>query len=497
MRDEIARLTPGLVRTSIPQGQRQSCPAEQPVFKAMEKKKLYIETFGCAMNVHDSEKVAGTLMGMGYEVTPSIEEAGLILVNTCSIREKASEKVFSRLGTLRKSFPGKKVGVLGCVAQQEGARFFQRAPNVNLVVGSASYNRIALLVRELEAGANRIIDITQDDEHCFETEMTQRTSPYRAYLTVIEGCNNVCSFCVVPFTRGPERSRPSDQVLEEVRRLADGGYTEVQLLGQNVNSYCDPLQKRSFADLLGAVAEVRGIRRVRFATSNPQNFVREIVEAIDSHPALCNAVHLPVQSGSTSVLRRMRREYSREEYLSKVEFLRQSPRGIALSTDVIVGFPGETDSEFEETISLLETVGYQQLYSFIYSPRPNTEARARQDDIPAEEKSRRLAFLQDRQREIQVEKSKSMVGKVVEVLVDGFSVKDPDALAGRSTTNFVVNFTGPRRLLGAYASVRITKSGANSLVGEWVPSAANRHVVDPPAVDSTPKGVECGGCHGN
>ncbi|MBZ5536771.1 MAG: tRNA (N6-isopentenyl adenosine(37)-C2)-methylthiotransferase MiaB [Acidobacteriia bacterium] len=463
----------------------------------MEKKKFYIETFGCAMNVHDSEKVAGALIGMGYEATQSIEEAGLVLVNTCSIREKASEKVFSRLGALKKAFPGKKVGVLGCVAQQEGARFFQRAPNVHLVVGSASYNNIPHLIRELESGKNRVIDIHQDDEHCFETEVTQRVNPYRAYLTIIEGCDNVCSFCVVPHTRGPERSRPSDQVIAEVRRLVDEGYTEVQLLGQNVNSYRDPLAKYSFAQLLGTVAEVEGIRRVRFATSNPQNFVREIVDAINSHPALCNAVHLPVQSGSTSVLRRMRREYTREEYQRKVEYIKQSPRGIALSADVIVGFPGETDTEFEETLSLLETVGYQQLYSFIYSPRPNTESLAMIDDVSAEEKSRRLAFLQNRQRELQIERAKSMVGKVVEVLVDGFSVKDPNTLAGRTSTNYVVNFSGPRVLLGRYVKVRVMKSGANSLVGESIDPLFQGNTFSSPMIQTHPEGVELGGPHGN
>jgi len=463
----------------------------------MENKKFYIETFGCAMNVHDSEKVAGTLIGLGYEATRSIEEAGLVLFNTCSIREKASEKVFSRLGTLKKAFPQKKVGVLGCVAQQEGARFFQRAPNVHLVVGSASYNNIPQLIRELESGKDRVIDIHQDDEHCFETEVTQRVNPYRAYLTIIEGCNNVCSFCVVPHTRGPERSRPSDQVVVEVRRLVDEGYTEVQLLGQNVNSYRDPLGRRSFAELLGAVAEVEGIRRVRFATSNPQNFVREIIDAINAHPALCNAVHLPVQSGSTSVLKRMRREYTREEYLRKVEFIQQSPRGIALSTDVIVGFPGETDAEFEETVSLLETVGCQQLYSFIYSPRPNTEALAMMDDVSPGEKSRRLAFLQNRQREIQIERARSMVGTVVEVLVDGLSAKDPAILAGRTSTNYVVNFSGSRALLGSYAKVRITKSGVNSLVGESADAFLQGNTFSNPMIQTHSGGAELGGPHGN
>ncbi len=431
-------------------------------------KKFYIETFGCAMNVHDSEKVAGRLVSLGYEPTSSMEEAELVLFNTCSVREKASEKVFSRLGVLKKTAPGKKVGVLGCVAQQEGAKFFSRASNVNLVAGSASYNNLPHLIQELEFGKNQVIDIRRDDEHCFETGVTQHKSPYRAYLTIIEGCNNTCSFCVVPFTRGSERSRSSDQIIEEVKGLVDRGYTEVHLLGQNVNSYEDPLGKRTFAELLGAVAEVSGIRRVRFATSNPQNFFPEIVEAIDAHPALCNAVHLPVQSGSTSVLSRMHREYTREEYLEKIVRLKRSPRRIALSTDIIVGFPGETEADFEETLSLAEEVGFQQMYSFIYSPRPNTRARQLVDNIPAGEKSRRLALLQNRQREIQIEKAKALVGKTVEVLVDGSSVKAPNNLAGRTSTNYAVNFAGPLRLLGTYVNVRITRSGVNSLVGEWV-----------------------------
>ncbi len=457
------------------------------------KKTFYIETFGCAMNVHDSEKVTGMLTTLGYEAVPSVEEAGLVLFNTCSIREKASEKVFSRLGALKKTAPGKKVGVLGCVAQQEGAKFFKRAPHVNLVVGSAGYNHLPRLIQELESGRDHVIDTSQDDEHCFETEITRHSSRYRAYLTIIEGCNNVCSFCVVPFTRGPERSRASDQVLEEVRKLVDEGYTEVQLLGQNVNSYLDPTGKRSFAELLGAVAEVHGIHRVRFATSNPQNFIPEIVDAIEAHPALCNAVHLPVQSGSTAVLNRMRREYTRDEYLQKVERIQRSPRGIAISTDVIVGFPGESEAEFEETMSLAESVRFQQMYSFIYSPRPNTQALNLADTIPADEKSRRLAYLQNRQREIQIEKAKTLVGRSVEVFVDGYSARDQDVLAGRTTTNYVVNFKGPSSLVGSYVNVRITRSGANSLVGEQLESVTSGNVFGPTTIESRESTAGLGG----
>lgn len=441
------------------------------------------------MNVHDSEKVAGTLRTLGYEPVESVEEAGFVFFNTCSIREKAAEKVFSRLGVLRKTAPQKKVGVLGCVAQQEGTRFFKRAPNVNLVVGSASYHNLPHLVRQVEAGLDQVIDTSQDDDHCFETEITQRLHPYRAYITIIEGCNNVCAFCVVPFTRGPERSRSSQQVLEDVLKLVDAGYTEVQLLGQNVNSYRDPLGRRTFAQLLGAVAEVPGIRRVRFATSNPQNFVPEIVEAIDAHPALCNAVHLPVQSGSSTVLSRMRREYTREEYLRKVAFIRRSPREIAISTDVIVAFPGETEKEFEETVSLVEAVGYQQMYSFIYSPRPNTAAQGFTDTLPAEEKSRRLAFLQNRQHEIQVTLAQRMIGRTVEVLVDGRSVKDENTLSGRSATNYVVNFNGPASLPGQYVHVQILRSGANSLWGLLVEPEGRDNILPDRTIEAISMGT--------
>src|SRR6266849_4230669 len=314
---------------------------------------FFLETFGCQMNDHDSEKVASVLLSRGYRQVETPEAASLILYNTCSIREKAAQKVFSRLGEYRaKQSDGKVIGVLGCVAQQEGEQIFERAPWVSLVCGSASYRKLPEMLAELEAGNHRVTGLDTDTDETFETEMTRRDNPWRAYLTIIEGCDKACSYCVVPYTRGPERSRASDSILKEVRQLADVGYSEVQLLGQTVNSYADPTpRKMRFSELLLAVADVPGIRRVRFTTSHPSDFTPDIVEAIEREPKICDHVHLPVQSGSTKVLRAMQRTYSRDVYLEKISMMRHAKRPIAITTDIIVGFPGETEADFEETLS--------------------------------------------------------------------------------------------------------------------------------------------------
>src|SRR6204780_1178289 len=318
-------------------------------------KTFYLETFGCQMNAHDSEKVIGTLQQQGYRQVQVEEDAGLILYNTCSIRDKAEQKVFNRLNDYKKLHKaGKRFGVLGCVAQQEGEKIFERAPYVSLVSGSASYRKLPEMLRRLEAGESRItgLDDRQTDE-TFETEFTARQNPYRAYITIIEGCDKFCSYCVVPYTRGKERSRTSTSVLAEARRIADLGFTEIQLLGQNVNSYRDPEGKCSFAELLAAVGQVPGIRRVRFTTSHPRDFTQDIVDAIDAVPALCDHVHLPVQSGSTRVLAAMQREYSREEYLERIQWIKSARRPISITTDIIVGFPGEDGEDFEQTSRLV------------------------------------------------------------------------------------------------------------------------------------------------
>jgi tRNA-2-methylthio-N6-dimethylallyladenosine synthase len=431
---------------------------------------FFLETFGCQMNEHDSEKVAGVLLARGYTQVQSPEGASVILYNTCSIREKAAQKVFSRLGEYRlKRKEGQVIGVLGCVAQQEGAEIFERAPWVSLICGSASYRNLPGMIAQLEAGNRRVTGLDTDTDETFETEITRRDNPWRAYLTIIEGCDKACSYCVVPFTRGPERSRASASVLKEVRELAEMGYSEVQLLGQTVNSYADPSgQKMRFSELLVAVAEVPGIRRVRFTTSHPRDFGKDIVEAIEAYPALCDHVHLPVQSGSNSVLRAMQRTYTREEYLERIAMLRGAKRAISVTTDIIVGFPGETEKDFEETLSLMDAAQYDGVFSFKYSPRPNTPALKMEDAIAEVEKGQRLAILQAKQRELQIAKHGELVGETFEVLVEGKSRRE-NQWAGHTSSNKVLNFTSPEKeLLGHYVQVRVTGAGPNSLVGEQV-----------------------------
>ncbi len=441
-----------------------------PGVAAGQRGTFFLETFGCQMNDHDSEKVAGLLLARGYQQVETPEAASLILYNTCSIREKAAQKVFSRLGEYReKQGQGKVIGVLGCVAQQEGEEIFKRAPWVSLVCGSASYRKLPEMLAKLEAGNQRVAGLDTDTDETFETEMTRRDNPWRAYLTIIEGCDKACSYCVVPFTRGPERSRASDSILREVKQLAELGYSEVQLLGQTVNSYADPtLRKMCFSELLLAVADVQGIRRVRFTTSHPSDFTPDIVQAIEQQPKICDHVHLPVQSGSTRVLHAMQRTYSRKEYLEKIAMIREASKPITITTDIIVGFPGETESEFGETLSLLDEAQYDSMFSFKYSPRPNTPSLSMSDSISEEEKGRRLAILQDRQREIQAAKHARLVGERFEVLVSGKSRRE-NQWTGYSTSHRMINFASQEReLLGTYVQVRVTGATPNGLVGEHV-----------------------------
>jgi tRNA-2-methylthio-N6-dimethylallyladenosine synthase len=487
------------------------------------QKTFYLETFGCQMNVHDSEKVVGTLVQQGYRQVETVEQADLVLYNTCSIRDKAEQKVFHRLADYKKlQRQGKKFGVLGCVAQQEGEKIFERAPHVSLVCGSASYRKLPEMLIQLENGlpasglrrplnedevegveagtgsesrkpkaGSPLIRITglddrQTDE-CFETEFTARTNPHRGYITIIEGCDKFCAYCVVPFTRGKERSRTSDSVLAEARQMADLGYTEIQLLGQNVNSYKDPTgkdptgstegksagkpnKKRSFAELLAAVGEVPGIKRVRFMTSHPRDFGRDIIDAIDAVPALCNHVHLPVQSGSTRILDAMQRLYTREQYLERISWMKSAKREIAITTDIIVGFPGETEADLDETLNLLEEVGYDAVFSFKYSPRPNTPAIHLEDAIPDQEKARRLEVLMAKQKEIQSARYKKYIGSTVEVMVEGHN-ESRGQWTGRTAQNKTLNFTAPPSpvpVVGSYVPIRVTGSFPNSLIGEMI-----------------------------
>jgi tRNA-2-methylthio-N6-dimethylallyladenosine synthase len=436
------------------------------------QKTFYLETFGCQMNVHDSEKVIGTLVAEGYQQVSTVNEAGLVLYNTCSIRDRAEQKVFHRLNDYKSlQRQGKKFGVLGCVAQQEGEKIFQRAPYVSMVAGSASYRNLPAMLAQLEAGNHRVtgLDDRQTDL-TFETEFTLRSNPHRGYITIIEGCDKFCAYCVVPYTRGKERSRTSDSVLAEARSMADQGYTEVQLLGQNVNSYLDPSGKKSFAELLAAVGEVQGIRRVRFTTSHPRDFTPDIVQAIDAVPTLCDHVHLPVQSGSSPVLKAMMRLYTREEYLERIAWIKAAKRPISITTDVIVGFPGETGADFEATISLLDQVRYDGVFGFRYSPRPNTPALRMIDSIMEEEKARRLSILLEHQREIQRESYSKQVGSILEVMLEGRNDARGQWI-GRTTQNKTLNFVAPEKKelrVGNYYQVRVTGSFPNSLLGEVV-----------------------------
>jgi tRNA-2-methylthio-N6-dimethylallyladenosine synthase len=456
------------------------------------QKTFYLETFGCQMNVHDSEKVIGTLLQEGYRQVETVEQADLVLYNTCSIRDKAEQKVFNRLADYKKyKKQGKTFGVLGCVAQQEGEKIFERAPHVSLVCGSASYRNLPSMLVQLESAtqaagksgsrkpeAESLIRITGLDDRetdaCFETEFTARTNPHRGYITIIEGCDKFCAYCVVPYTRGKERSRTSESVRAEARQMADLGYSEIQLLGQNVNSYKDPTsdltKKKSFAELLAAVGEVPGIRRVRFTTSHPRDFGRDIVDAIDAVPTLCDHVHLPVQSGSTRVLDAMQRLYTREQYLERIGWIRAAKREISITTDVIVGFPGETEADFAETLDLLEEVGYDAVFAFKYSPRPNTPSLSMEDAIPDQEKARRLEVLMARQREIQTVSYKKYIGTNCEVMVEARN-EARDQWIGRTTHNKTLNFTAPQSAIpkpGSYAPVIVTGSFPNSLLGEMV-----------------------------
>ena len=435
-------------------------------------KTFYLETFGCQMNAHDSEKVVGTLVSEGYRQVPTVEEAGLVLYNTCSIRDKAEQKVFNRLNDYKKyQKQGKKFGVLGCVAQQQGKEIFEKAPYVSLVAGSASYRNLPQMLVQLEAGNRRVtgLDDRETDE-CFETEFTARTNPHRGYITIIEGCDKFCSYCIVPFTRGKERSRTSASVLAEARQMADLGYTEIQLLGQNVNSYRDPAGKQTFAELLTAVAEVPGIRRVRFTTSHPRDFGKDIVDAIDSTPALCDHIHLPVQSGSTRVLDAMQRLYTRDQYLERIAWMKAASRDISITTDIIVGFPGETEEDFQQTLSLLAEVGFDGVFAFKYSPRPNTPSFTMEDAIPDEEKSRRLNVLLETQRPTQKASYQKHLGQQIEVMVEGRNEARQQWM-GRTSQNKTLNFTAPEGTnleQGSYVPVCLTVPFPNSLLGEMV-----------------------------
>ena len=421
------------------------------------------------MNDLDSQKIAGNLSLAGMEpvVDPSL--ADVILLNTCSVREKAVQKVYARLGEIRKlQRRDLVIGVVGCMAQLEGEKILKRAPFVRVLAGPRKGHVMGdLIERSLRTGVPAVEMRRDDDPEPPEINHCMRSSPWRASVTISEGCNRQCAFCVVPMTRGRERMRGSAAILREIEDLAGRGYLEIVLLGQTVNSYHDHAGNLSFAALLRRISEIEGVMRIRFTSPHPGDFTDELLEVMESRPPVCNHIHLPVQSGSNRVLRAMRRGYTRERYLEIVEKIRRSARAIAISTDLIVGYPGESEADFGDTLSLIDEVQYDSAFSFKYSPRPNTAAQSLPDEVPEEEKRKRLEILQERQKLIQYEKNSAWAGHIVEVLVDA-NARSRVRLTGRTSDNRIVNFDGPNILIGRMVPVEITGFSPNSLKGIWI-----------------------------
>ena len=431
--------------------------------------KFHIRTFGCQMNENDSERIAGILTSEGAKPSSSEEESDLIIINTCAVRKKSEEKLYSYLGRLAsiKKRKNVTVGVVGCVAQLYKSEILERKPFVDFIIGPDNYNTLSDIVRSDRE--EKIISTSWSQTfHDFQAEKIFRESKVSAYVTVMEGCNNFCSYCIVPYTRGREKFRPMKAILQEVRDLAHKGYKEIQLLGQNVNSYFDPESQKSFPFLLEEVDKIEEIEWIRFITSHPKNFSQDIAETMSGAKKVCHQLHLPIQSGSSSVLKRMNRGYTRAEYLEIISLLRSSMPDISLSTDIIVGYPGETAKEFQDTLSILEDVRFTNIFSFRYSPRPHTAASKQKDSVPFDEKKKRLIQVQALQKKIQVEFNKSLIGKTMKVLCLGKSKKDPRIYSGRNEGYQVINFQSSEDLIGRFVNVRITSCGPYSLIGEAV-----------------------------
>jgi tRNA-2-methylthio-N6-dimethylallyladenosine synthase len=446
-------------------------------------KRYLIETFGCQMNVHDSERMAGLLDQAGYESTTEDRDADVIVINTCSVREHAEEKLYTRLGELRvlHQETGRRpvVAVAGCVAQQEGPSLLKRSNGrmIDVILGTQRLKMLPMLVEQTAASPFPAVDIAPLDDVTFPLGITHRQDPVKAYVTIIEGCNDHCAFCVVPYTRGHERMRAKADILADVREAVGSGRKEIQLLGQIVNHYSAPDDPGcDFADLLAHVNDVSGVERIRFASPHPRHTGQRLVEAIRDLPRVCKHIHLPVQSGSSKVLREMRRRHTREEYLDLLQRIRENIPGVTLSTDIIVGFPGETTEDFEETLSLTSAARYHSMFSFKYSPRPNTLAVKRlPDDVSEDEKRARIVALQTLQREIQTQLHEDAVGATLDVLVDSANRREMHEVSGRTSGNTVVNFpvptdttgnTNPGAWIGRTVPVRITRAGPYSLWGE-------------------------------
>ena len=436
-------------------------------------KKLYIQTYGCQMNQYDSERIAQVMGRADYVQTDRIDAADLILLNTCSVREKSEQKVYSALGRWKEFKEHRDdviIGVGGCVAQQEGQNLLKRVPHLDLVFGTHNINKLPEMIEQVKTLRQRPLEIAfyRDPAYMEDPEGRTHVQGTKGFVTIMQGCNKVCSFCIVPHVRGREVSRPSAKIISEIESLVRHGVKEVMLLGQNVNSYGKTSRGEiSFAELLARVDAIEGLKRIRFTTSHPQDLSPELIEAFATLDKLCEHLHLPVQSGADSVLARMRRGYTRKEYLDRIQRLRERRPGVSLSTDIIVGFPGETEEEFDQTLELLNQVEYDEIFSFVYSPRPQTvSAKIFDDDIDDEIKKDRLRTVQTLQREISLRNNRQKIGSVEEILVDGRSKLKNGQIMGRTRTNRIVNTKGPDTLIGKFVPVRITGATANSLLGE-------------------------------
>jgi tRNA-2-methylthio-N6-dimethylallyladenosine synthase len=443
------------------------------------KPRVYIETFGCQMNVADTERAATGLRASGYDLCKSVDDADVVLLNTCSVREKAEQKVYTRIGELHAARPNKQdllIGVMGCMAQLEGESVFKHTSSVNMVIGTRATDRISDLIERARKGEKRVLDIGERGElDSWEVSPVERHSPHVAFIPIIEGCNKFCSFCIVPYSRGRERSRPAIEIIAEAKRLQALGYKEIHLIGQNVNSYRprveDGLQGFSgataFCRLLRAVAAT-GLPRIKFTTSFPRDFHPDIVSAIEENPNLCDWVHLPVQSGSDRILKLMRRGHKRSDYFERIQRIKNSSRRLSLTSDIIVGFPGETDEDFQQTVDLVRECDYDSLYIFKYSKRPGTPAAEFDDNVPEAEKTARFLELEKVHRAAQEKIYRAHVGRKLSVLAERQSSRSEDDLSGHSTCHKVVNFRGESGLEGEIVDVLVTAAKTNSLYGTLV-----------------------------
>lgn len=433
--------------------------------------KYHIETFGCQMNDHDSERLAGMLVGEGHSMAESLSEADIVILNTCCIREKAEHKVFSEIGKLSKmKNRGKNmlIGVCGCIAQKEKGRIIKKFPNVDMVFGTMNISSLPDILRRIKNG-KKVVDVREETAAGVSETPLLRSDGVKAWITIMEGCNNYCSYCIVPYVRGRERSRPAERIIEEVERLAKDGYREFTLLGQNVNSYrSDSEIKCDFTGLLERLNKIDEVLRIRFVTSHPKDFGERLIYAMRDLEKVCRNIHLPVQCGSSKVLQMMNRGYTREEYMDKIKLLKEIIPDVGITTDIIVGFPGETEADFEETVSILEKIRYDSIFSFNYSPRKPAASAKFLDDVTPAEKSRRLDIVQTLQKKITLEKNIALEGEVETVLVDGKSKRADDELMGRTEQNRVVNFSGSQSMLGRIVKVKILKGHSNSLKGEII-----------------------------